>query len=346
MIEQAPDKLLIVLLGAIGDVVRALPLAARIKSNWPNTKIHWAVEPASKGVLEVNESVDKIILFKRQKGLPAYFDFIKELKSEKYALVLDLQRHFKSGLTSFLTGAKDRVGFSYKGSRELNWIFNNHKIGSVEKFSSKLEQFQKFADVLGLPQDEKFDFKLDANVSLKPEILESLNSLPGSGKVALIISSTWPSRYWVSSYYSDLAAKMFDEYKLSSVIIAGPGEMEKSFAEEIVSQSKNKNHLLNLTAKTQLSELPSVFSKMKLAIGSDSGPMHIAAASGLPVISLWGSTSPLRSSPYSSEKYVISRNLPCSPCYKKTCPGLDNICMKSISVENVLDNLQEIIRGI
>ena len=112
--------------GAIGDIVRALPLASRIKTHWKNTRIDWAVEPRSKGVLEGFANVDHLVVFERGGGLKAYSKFISEVKKGNYPLVLDLQRHFKSGLTSYLSGAPKRIGYNRKGSREFNYLFNTY----------------------------------------------------------------------------------------------------------------------------------------------------------------------------------------------------------------------------
>ena len=339
--KHTPDKILIVLHGAIGDVTRALPMVSRIRLHWPDTEIHWAVEPASKGILDSYRHVDRIIVFNRRGGFSAFLSFIKELRQEKYPLVLDLQRHFKSGLTSFLTGAPKRLGFNRKGSRELNWLFSNLKIEPVEKYSSKTEQFQKFGDSLELPKDENFDFGLQYKLSEANSFLEAeLEASTDRQFVGLILGSSWPSRFWLPEYYSDLICLLNEKFGFKAVLIGGPGE--KIFASDILTKIP-ESYSLDLVAKTSLSELPWIFSKMKFAIGSDSGPMHIAAAAGIPVISFWGATSPLRSSPWGSEEFILESNTPCAPCYKKNCPGLDMICMKSIKPEAVEKKIHRVL---
>ena len=101
-----PDKILIVCFGAIGDVTRALPLLDRIKKTSPKTKIHWAIEPRSRSIIEHHPSIDKIHEFYRPGGFLVFIRFLRALKRENFELVLDLQRHFKSGVTTYATGAK------------------------------------------------------------------------------------------------------------------------------------------------------------------------------------------------------------------------------------------------
>ncbi len=341
--REAPEKILIVLHGAIGDVTRALPLVSRIKESWPETKVHWAVEPASKGILESFKYVDRLVVFNRRGGLRAFWDFLKELRREEYPLVLDLQRHFKSGLTSYLSGAPERLGFNRKGSREFNWLFNNMRIEPVEKYSNKTLQFQKFADYLGIPKTESFDF------GLSPKLKESSNYLETEfadtkvkQHVGLILGSSWPSRFWLPDYYTELIYSLNEKFGLKPVLIGGPGEVD--FASKVLDGLPD-SYVVDLVGKTSLSELPWVFSRMKLAIGSDSGPMHIAAAMGIPVISFWGSTSPLRSAPFGSEEFIIEGSTPCAPCYKKHCPGLYMVCMKSIVPEVVERKIARVLEG-
>ena len=111
-VSNRPRRVLIILLGAIGDVTRGLALATRIKSSWPETELIWAVEPKSAGILERHPAVDQLVVFDRPRGFPAYLRFLKELRSLRCEITLDLQRHFKSGVTSLFAGSPKRLGFN------------------------------------------------------------------------------------------------------------------------------------------------------------------------------------------------------------------------------------------
>ena len=136
---------------------------------------------------------------------------------------------------------------------------------------------------------------------------------------------------------------------MKAVLIGGSSEEE--FAKKIELKLRNNidsnssgNNIINLVKKTTLEDLIPVFKSVSLAIGSDSGPMHIAAACDIPVISLWGATSSKRSAPYGSEQYVLDASIGCSPCYKSDCPGLNRLCMREHTVEKIL-NLYETIQN-
>ncbi len=347
----APKKVLIVLLGAIGDVTRALPLALRIKKEWPAVYLAWAVEPKSFGVLEGHTAIDRIIVFNRPGGFSAYRAFLQELRDEKFDLVFDLQRHLKSGFTSYSTGSSFRLGFARKNAKEGNWFFNNYHIEEIDAPLPKILHYQKFGDFLGLTESTPLEFGLTVDHETQTQLdllwreqsqVQGFSSLPESSKrVALILGSSWKSRFWPSEYYQALIEEMFRRFGVISILIGG--KSERVVADQIM-RGVLPGRVLNLVEKTKLRELKAVFLDVLFAIGSDSGPMHIAAAVGTPVISLWGATSPLRSAPYGSEQYVLQSDVPCAPCYLRECPGLNNLCMRKISVEDVLRQVEALLK--
>ena len=166
----APQKILVVLYGAIGDVIRALPLAVRIKAAWPASSLTWAVEPPSRDLVTAHPAVDRVLLFDRPKGRPEAIRFLRQLRGERFDLVLDLQRHLKSGLTSFSTRAPRRIGFNPRNAKEFNWIFNTNYIPAVKNFSLKIEHYQLFGDVLGIPRLDPLQFGLEPTEEQKSKI--------------------------------------------------------------------------------------------------------------------------------------------------------------------------------
>ena len=343
---RAPKKVLIVLHGAIGDVAHALPLAVRIKRAWPQTELSWAVEPLSKGLVEGHPAIDRVFVFDRPKGLSAFRRFVGELMNERFDLVLDLQRHFKSGLTTFLTRAPRRLGFHPRSAKEFNWIFNTDYISPVPNFSPKIEHYQLFGDALSLPRIEPLEFGLQATGEDLARMETLIAAAAGDEETAaahrlgLIVGSSWRSRFWTVERYVRLIETARSSLGLVPILIGGPGEQE--FGAQILSRVPNGS-ALNLIGRTTLADLVPLLSSIRVAVGSDSGPMHIAAAVGTPVISLWGSTSPKRSAPYGSEQYVLQSAIGCSPCYRRNCPGLNTMCMRAIPSEAVVAQLEAVL---
>ena len=168
----APRRILVILLGAIGDVTRALPLLSRLRRAYPQAHIAWAVEPAAAALLDYHPALDEILLYQRSRGSRTFLPFLRTVRNHHFDLVLDLQRHLKSGLVSLWSRAPVRLGFHRSNTKEGNWLFNTHTIEAVPDFSLKLAQYLKFADALGLPDDGvRFDLRLRPQEEQKVETL-------------------------------------------------------------------------------------------------------------------------------------------------------------------------------
>ena len=117
-------RVLIVLFGAIGDVTRALPLAVRLKRGWPDAHLTWAVEPLARPLVVGHPAINQVLVFERGQGRVGYRKFLRELDAqEPFDIALDLQRHLKSGFTTWRSGAPPRIGFNRRNSKELNFCF-------------------------------------------------------------------------------------------------------------------------------------------------------------------------------------------------------------------------------
>jgi len=332
----APQRILVILLGAIGDVTRALPLLSRLRRAYPQAHIAWAVEPAAAPLLDYHPALDEILLYQRSRGSQTFLPFLRTVRNHHFDLVLDLQRHLKSGLVSLWSRAPVRLGFHRSNTKEGNWLFNTHTIEAVPDFSLKLAQYLKFADALGLPDDGvRFDLRLRPAEEQKVETLLAGTIHPFA---AFFLGSRWPSRFWFPQATAEVARVLQQEYGMGIVLVGGPSEV--AFAQQ-VSEAMG-TAVTNLSGKTSLRDLIGVFSRARFALGPDSGPMHIAAATDIPVISLWGATSPLRSAPWGSEAFVIRGEAACSPCYVRRCP-IGRACMRRITPGQVLEVVQKIL---
>jgi lipopolysaccharide heptosyltransferase II len=332
----APQRILVILLGAIGDVTRALPLLSRLRRAYPQAHIAWAVEPAAAALLDYHPALDEILLYQRSRGSQTFLPFLRTVRNHHFDLVLDLQRHLKSGLVSLWSRAPVRLGFHRSNTKEGNWLFNTHTIEAVPDFSLKLAQYLKFADALGLPDDGvRFDLRLRPQEEQQVETLLAGTIRPFA---AFFLGSRWPSRFWFPQATAEVARVLQQEYGMGIVLVGGPSEV--AFAQQ-VSEAMG-TAVTNLSGKTSLRDLIGVFSRARFALGPDSGPMHIAAAADIPVISLWGATSPLRSAPWGSEAFVIRGQAACSPCYVRRCP-IGRACMRRITPGQVLEVVQKIL---
>ena len=336
-LPRTPQRILFVLLGAIGDVTRALPLLTRVRHAYPSAYIAWAVEPAASSLLDYHPALDSVLLYQRTRGSRTFLPFLRHIRQQHFDLVLDLQRHLKSGVVSFWSGAPTRVGFHRSNTKEGNWLFNTQSIDAIPDFSLKLGQYLKFSEALGLPDDGiVFDLRLRPEEEQRVEAMLSDTPRPFA---AFFLGSRWPSRFWFPQETAEVARVLQQEYGMGVVLVGGQNEV--TFAQQVSTAAGGK--VTNLSGKTTLRDLIGIFSRACFAMGPDSGPMHIAAAAGTPVISLWGATSPLRSAPWGSEAFVLQGSAACSPCYARHCP-IGRACMRRITPNHVIQKVQDILQ--
>lgn len=327
-----PKRILIVLHGSIGDVTRALPLANLLSKGFPQARVCWSIEPASLPLVQGHPAIDEVIVFDRQRGWKAFWPFLAKIRARKFDLVLDLQRHLKSGIVSWWSGAPQRIGFSRTDAKELNWIFNNMHIEAFGDDISKLDHYLKFAEYLGIPQSPiEWDFALTAEE--EAAIGRHLARVSHSFAV-LFVGTRWQSKQWFPAQMALCAELLRKEYQFDVVLLGGKDDQE--LAREAVALTKTP--MTNLVGQTPLREAVGIIQRAAIAVGPDTGLIHIAAAVKTPVVSLWGATSPARTGPYGNANLVIQGKAPCVPCYRKRC-AIGRICLQSIGAEQIADKI-------
>lgn len=331
-------SILIVLLGAIGDVVRGSAVPSEIKKQRPDTKITWLVEPASKAIAARCSAVDEVIVFERKRWLTAFCEVYKEIRARKFDVVLDMQRHSKSGLFSFLSRAPIRVGFHSKNSKEFNWLFNNRYIREIPDTVNKGLHYLAFLEAICLNTPEKPSFSLKGD-PLSSELTTEITKA-GKKVVGLVLGSTWETKDWPPEGYSQLIDRILSLDNTGVLLL---GDLSRKELGEKLLNASNPNRVKNLAGKTTLGELVSVVSGATLCVGPDSGPGHIAAALGVPYVSIFGPTSPERTAPLGSSHLVVRSSVGCSPCYRRVCPGLNKVCMRLVTGEQVFEKVRQVL---
>lgn len=324
-----PQKILIVLHGSIGDVTRALPLANLVRRAYPKASIAWAVEPPAFPLVEHHPALDEVVLFDRSHWWRTLGPFLRRIRSAGFDLVLDLQRHLKSGLISRWSGAPFRLGFHHHDAKELNWLFNNYTIPATGDGLSKLSHYLKFAEFLGIEP-----CPVEWGLRLLPEEEERVEKMLAEVRrpfAVFFVGSSWESKQWFPLQTAKSAAALQERCGLEIVLLGGNEDM--AFAREV--EAACPVRLRNWVGRTSLRESVGVLSRARVAIGPDTGLMHLSAAVGTPVVSLWGATSPLRTGPYRYQDLVIQGKAACSPCYLRRCP-IGRVCMQSVDTEDVV----------
>lgn len=316
-------KILIVKLGALGDVINTLPLAIQLKKHL-QARIHWLVAPLSYPLVAEHECVDEAILFDRSRLSISIPRMLSQLRSHKYDVVLDLQRIIKSGLLAAAAPAYRRIGFDKKRCKEMTWLLPFERIPPSDPHAHMLCQYLEFADYLGVTSAQ-IEWRIKG-------AHQTPAALPGQF-VVLNIGATKPANRWTCDGFASLARSIEHQYHLPCVLTGGKEDAQMA---QCIKSAAGKS-VLNLVGKTTLKELISVICAAEAVVTCDTGPMHLAVALGQKVVALFGPSDPGRTGPFRGK--VIQKETSCAPCNKKRCE--DPTCMTAIQSKDVLEGLAE-----
>jgi len=332
-------SILIILMGSLGDIIRALCLICHLKSHRPQSRISWLVETRWAELIRLHRQIDKVIIFRREWRVSALWQLYKELSQQHFDITLDLQRIFKSGLFSLLSGAKRRIGVHRDNAKELNWLFNTEYIPYYSEDLPKLSHYLKFTEQLGLPEPVDLDFgfgQLNVNAMAPPAVAEIQNSF-----IAVVMGSSWVTKDWYFEGYCQLVQNILRTPKMHVVLL---GDNSQTPAARRLSKKMNSDRVINLIGNS-LVEMTAVLKAAAAGVGPDSGPGHLAAAVGTPYVTLFGPTPPGRHAPYGCEHLVVQSPKDCLPCYKKRCPDRNRDCMYDINPTTVMEMLARALSG-
>lgn len=336
-------KILIVKPSSLGDIIHALPFISALEELYPDAEISWVVNPLYKDLLIYNKNIKNIMLFDRNAwkksfvdGCKKFYHLIKELRQEKFDLVIDLQGLLRSALITFLSASKDRIVVD--NTREGAALFYKKKMGSNAKDIHAVERIMSVAQDMGW---KKRNLGLnDFAISVPDEVEQKIDKFVGCEKRLIIVNpfTRWESKKWSKESYVSLIKELISKGFLVAVTGA-PSDQKEG---KIIVDEVDNPYLLDCVGKTSLIELVAILKKAEFMVSSDSGPVHLANALGIKTVTLFGSTSPLRTAAYLDGNVVVSVNASCSPCLKKECPLAENKnhCMNDISVERILENIK------
>ncbi len=328
--RNSVNKILIVKPSAFGDIVHTLPFLNALKRGYPNSQIDWVVAEGLHKFLEGHSMINRLWVIKKDRWkrlnyLKESFTEIKELvaclRKERYDVAVDLSGILRSGLITFASGARIKLGF--EESDEGSHFFYSHKIKGDMTIHA-VDRYLKLAKALGCPTDViAYPF---APFDENPEIL---NELPKEYAV-ISPSAGKPANQWHASRFGELASML----PFPSVVISGSSRSDIAAAQTVVEHSKGR--AVSIAGRTGLKDLIPVISKAEYFITNDTGPMHVAAAVNVPVFAIFGPANPVRTGPYGDIHTVIQKKLPCSPCYRwKPCSHWS--CMNDITSAEVFN---------
>ena len=343
ILMKSLKNVLIVKLSAIGDVIHALPVSFAIKETFPDAKITWVVEPPAYELLKMNPCVDRIILFRKKdfrtlKGFTKLFlPFRRELQSESYDAVLDLQGLFKSAAIAFF--AKSNIKLGICNMREMSDKISKPVIGD-NAAGHIVERYLDTARALGCKvENVTFPLEIPPNeIKRANTITEHCGLRKGNSYAVLSVGANWANKRWKVENFAALADWLYD-FNIVPVIV-GNGAVDVQRAAEI--ESLMEIPPINLVNQTNLPQLAHVIKNSCVVIGGDTGNVHLAAGLKVPAVMLMGPTDANRNGAYGQRENTIEVDRPCKGCWKRACPqNLD--CLEKISVAQVQEKISAIL---
>lgn len=346
-------KLLIIKLSSIGDVVHTLPALYALRmglkaeeGSGGRVEIDWLVEEAASAILRDHPMIDDIIVVKNRGWIMGSNESIRtarRLAARNYDIVLDFQGLMKSGVWVLLSKGKRRIGFS--NSREMSHIFLNEKLPPYDPDMHAVERYLELARHAGGRVSERgpvFQIETGGEELTRVKGLLREKGLTSAGDAFFTIApcARWSTKLWSDKKFVEFAKAATERLGMNAVLVGGPGDKSRLDAMKVKIGAK----AINTAGEIDLKELASLFTLAAFAVTVDSGPMHIAAAVGTRTIALFGPTAQNRTGPYGKGHRVISKALPCSPCFLKKCP--DAKCMTEIQVAELLEAAERIAAGL
>jgi heptosyltransferase I len=301
---DAPEKVCLLRLSAIGDTCHVVPLLRTLRSAWPRTRFTWVIGKLEAKLMSLIPDVELITVDKGA-GLPAYRQLRTEMKRRgAFDLLLHLQLSIRASATAACISAPIKLGFDKPRARELQWLFTNRRIAERSR-EHVLDSFLGFADALGVPrQSPRWDIPLPPTALAYAEQL-----IPSSTKDAqptLVISacSSHRARNWLPERYAAVADHAVRKHGMRVILCGGPAEIEREMAAAIIKHASVP--LVDQVGKDTLPQLLALLARATVLLTPDSGPAHMATMVDTPVIGLYAATNPARSGPYQSRRWCVN----------------------------------------
>lgn len=331
----ADPSCLIVRLGALGDIVHALPLAAALRRGRPAARIDWLVDVRHRAILAHVAGLSAVIAVdtRRTRGDTGLVAVVRRLRTASYDLAIDAQGLLKSAVLAHLAGARRVLGFDREHLREplARLAYDDTATPSGPHVLGKAAAL---AAAAGVPFETPA-FALQPPSSAAPDgVRRALGLAPGAPFAVLNPGAAWPNKRWPADRFGALALEVHRRHRLPSVVLWGPGE--EALAQTVVDASRSAAGaaVAAVAPPTDLGDLLAVLAETSLVVSGDTGPLHLAAALGRPVVGLYGPTDPARNGPWSPDDVTVSRAARCRCSHQRRCHA-ERWCLDDIAVHDV-----------
>lgn len=336
MKQLVPKNILVNALVNLGDVVLTTSALALIKKNFPDVRITILVKPVVKDAVIDNPVVDDVIVLDyraKENSFRKMRELVKEIRRRNFDLAISFDRKLRPALITFLARIPRRVGpskvFDDNKSRVTllytDVVEISHDLNKTLQAETYQEIVRKFFNIDG-HETPRFPKKIS------PFADELMSRLPRAKfKIALCVKGTFPLKTWSKEYFAEVVRELRSRYDAAFFIVGAPND--KPYADEVIAEIGG--NVENFCGETSLTDLAELFRRADLFITVDTGATHIAATTGVKMITMYGCTSPDRWHPINKNAVALTSRESCCPCTKKTCDNPK--CLKNVTPAQVLD---------
>lgn len=331
------DNILIRGVNWIGDAVMTIPALKAVRKAYPDSKISLLIKPAIAAVFEKDPNINEIIIYEdRFNGVIGKLKLASFLRKKKFSRAILLQNAFDAAAAVFLSGIPERIGYNRDGrgfmlTKPVPFRNDDREMHHINYYLHMLEKAGMEADY----SEPWIHLSIEERIAARQRLSELRRPLLGINPGA----AYGASKRWYPERFAEVSNWFIKDTGGSVVIFGGANDV--CIAEEI-NKHINDNKLL-LAGKTTVRELAALIPECDVFLTNDSGPMHMAYATGTPTVAIFGSTSPALTGPAGDNHKVIKRNFQCSPCFERQCPANDMKCMYAITSEDVYFAVKELL---
>jgi heptosyltransferase-1 len=329
-------KILILKPTSLGDVIHAIPVLRLLKQAYPSSEIYWWISAELSSLLESDPDLTGLFLFYRKKSESPFFwpTLLRELRRMRrmnFTHVIDLQSLARSGITAWLANGEVTIGLD--DPREGASTFYDVRVPRPSYHTHAVDWY--------LQSLRYFHIKPHFNFEWLPARPSDLAKMKQAGladrRIILNPGARWENKRWPVEHFRELAQELPRLFPDTQIVLLGG----KSDYELTTAIKNGSPAIFDLAGRTSLSEMVEVIRGALFMVTNDTGPMHIAAAVGTPLIPLFGPTTGARTGPYGQIENVLQSKIPCVPCMKPECHNANRLeCLKGLTPAIVIRELE------
>jgi lipopolysaccharide heptosyltransferase I len=336
-----PRRIVLIKPSALGDVVHALPVLSALRRRFPQAHICWVVNRAYEPLLHGHPDLDATLPFDRGAArggwvaaARSFAGFVRALRAQRFDLAIDLQGLLRSGLMMLATGAARRVGLA--GAREgARWCCTD-TVALPPGEVHAVDRYWCVAEALGAEGPKTFKVPVAPAAAAWAESV--LRELPRPWLV-LGVGSRWLTKRWLPEHFAVLAERAQHEHGGSVIFVGGADEVSLS---ALVCKMLS-GPTLDLTGRTGLQQLAALLARADVMLANDTGPLHLAAALGRPVVAPYTCTKIARTGPYGNAHCAVETRVWCAGSLRKRCSRME--CMGELTPERLWPVLREVLES-